>query len=219
MKFFNHVYVLDTSCFIYDFNLLTYFDESAKIYIPIAVINELDLLKTKKGKVGYAARKSIKNLYDCFIEKSNNLNVNFDINLNSAISNDENIIQSAIVNKAILLSNDLNMQILASAKGVKTINLLGIIKTKKIYDGYRIISEDDEFIDKLYKNKFVETDKSYFENEYLCIKNDSMNQSALARFNNGKIKLINEIDSVWGIKARTMEQRFVIDALLDDDIN
>ena len=77
--------------------------------------NELDLLKTKKGKVGYAARKSIKNLYDCFIEKSSNLNVNFDINLNSTISNDENIIQSAIDNKAILLSNDLNMQILASA--------------------------------------------------------------------------------------------------------
>ena len=118
-----------------------------------------------------------------------------------------------------LLSNDLNMQILASAKGVETINLLGLIKENKIYDGYRVIYEDVKFIDTLYKNKSVKTDKPYYENEYLCIKNDSMNQSALARFNNGEIKLINDIDNVWGIKARTMEQRFVIDALLDDNIN
>ena len=103
MKFFNHTYVLDTSCFIYDFNLLTYFDETSKIYIPITVINELDLLKTKKGKTGYAARKSIKNLYDCFIEKNNNLNVNFDTNFNAALSNDENIIQSAVSNDAIFI--------------------------------------------------------------------------------------------------------------------
>jgi PhoH-like ATPase len=91
-----------------------------------------------------------------------------------------------------------------------------------VYSGVRVLEVSKEIIDELYAQKSIETfDNRYnwYENLYLVLKDASGGQSsALARVKNNRIHLLENNLSASNIKAKNKEQRFALDALMDDSI-
>jgi PhoH-like ATPase len=56
-----HIYIIDTCVFLHDPLALYKFNDN-DIYIPLAVIDDLDDIKTRKENVGWAAREVFRNL-------------------------------------------------------------------------------------------------------------------------------------------------------------
>jgi PhoH-like ATPase len=90
-----------------------------------------------------------------------------------------------------------------------------------LYTGTSIYNAPSpDFMMALYKQKEVEIeDTIFYENEYVVIKHQD-SQSALARHNQGKLRLLDlkKLDKMTAIKPRNKEQYFAMDALMDDSI-
>jgi PhoH-like ATPase len=56
-----HIYIIDTCVFLHDPLAIYKFNDN-DIYIPLAVIDDLDDIKTRKENVGWAAREVFRNL-------------------------------------------------------------------------------------------------------------------------------------------------------------
>jgi len=99
----------------------------------------------------------------------------------------------------------------------------GILKGKlpDLYTGVSVYdAPSPDFMATLYKQKEIEMGYTNFnENEYLVIKHQD-SQSALARYNQGKARLLDvkKLDKATAIKPRNKEQYFAMDALMDDTI-
>jgi PhoH-like ATPase len=94
------------------------------------------------------------------------------------------------------------------------------VENEVLYQGYKSheISRDD--MDYFRSNKFLPMQNDY-DNEYLILKEEgNPKNSALARFSRSKGGAVNLIgaDNTWGIGPKNAEQRFALDALLNDDI-
>ena len=99
----------------------------------------------------------------------------------------------------------------------------------EIYTGTREIPVRPEVIDKLYEDKFLEADagKREFDrrlnltrqNEYLLLKSIHTNQAAITRVVGDRVVLIDTKGlSAQGVTPRNLEQKMLMDALLDDTI-
>lgn len=90
------------------------------------------------------------------------------------------------------------------------------------FTGVKVLEVSKEVIDKLYKNKKVQIwDKrhTWNENLYVVVKDETgSSSSALARYNNDYLFLLEENIQVSGIKPRNKEQRMAINALMDKSI-
>ena len=56
-----HIYIIDTCVLLHDPLALYKFDDN-DIYIPLAVIDDMDDIKTRKENVGWSAREVFRNL-------------------------------------------------------------------------------------------------------------------------------------------------------------
>ncbi len=128
--------------------------------------------------------------------------------------------------KVILVSRDINMRVIADAIGLPCEDFQNqqiVDDSDSIYTGFSEVLVDDEIIDQFYDKKEVYLEgKNLKTNEYvMLISNANEKKTALGRFVNENTpirQLHKDRKGVWGIKPRNKEQSFLIDALMDPNI-
>ncbi|MCB4790298.1 MAG: PhoH family protein [Elusimicrobia bacterium] len=236
-------FIIDTNVLIHDPNALASFKDN-KVIIPMAVIEELDGLKSVSDERGQSARSIIRKLNALRskgklsdgvkldgggvlkVELDQNVKLPYDF-VTSKI--DHRIIGIALEiqnkgEKPIFISKDINLRIKAEALGLETQDYeKAKVKVEELYKGWREMTLTSEEIDSFYKNKKLKINGAFFPNEGIVMREaNSGSKSALAKYS-VKDKLfvplfhINTIP--WGIKPLNMEQRFAIELLLCDDVS
>ena len=128
--------------------------------------------------------------------------------------------------KVILVSRDINMRVIADAVGLPCEDFQNqqiVESSENIFTGYKQVLVDDQFIDQYYEKKEVYLDRDdLHQNQYvMLVSNANEKKTALARFINDAMplqRLLPAKTKVWGIKPRNKEQSFLLDALMDPDI-
>jgi PhoH-like ATPase len=134
--------------------------------------------------------------------------------------------QNETSSKVILVSRDINMRVIADAIGLASEDFQNnqiVDSSDNIFTGITTVLVDDQRIDNFYekKNVYLE-DKTLFPNQYvMMVSNANEKKSALGRFINHStpvLQLSQHKKGVWGIKARNKEQSFLLDALMDPNV-
>ena len=129
----------------------------------------------------------------------------------------------------ILVTNNLSLQLKAKALGIKAESLKDEVfpRFSEQYTGRMEILVSDDVIDSFYKNEFIQLDmikdalprnKEIYENEFFVMRSYS-GKSAIGKYTNGIIKELEYQNFYpYGVKAKNVGQRFMLEALLDDNI-
>jgi PhoH-like ATPase len=128
--------------------------------------------------------------------------------------------------QVILVSRDINMRVISDAIGLPCEDFQNqqiVDSSEEIFKGYSEVLVDDEIVDQFYEKKEVYLEnKNLRTNEYvMLISNANEKKSALGRFINENTplrQLHKDRRGVWGIRPRNKEQSFLLDALMDPDI-
>lgn len=239
----NKKFILDTNVIISDPQCIKKFEEN-EIHIPLIVIEELDKLKKGSDEKARNARmfsRTISRLMAKGGRSGNKLSIGIGLKNGGklfittllpqdvpqgidfkSLSNDDIIIWTAHKLDGILVSRDLNVRIKADAWNITVEDYkAGKMEIKdKFLSGTRILRLTGDQVSEFRSKAFVKFE-GHYPNEYLIIKEDINDKnSALGRYSKvagGIVPLINS-DPTWGITPRNAEQRFAMDALLNDDI-
>lgn len=159
-----NIYVLDTCVLLHDPNCIYKFEEH-DLYIPLACIDDLDEIKTRKDGTGWAAREVFRNLdvYDIQqITKGVSVNTSggklFIYNTEAPlqkhekpsiirVNSDNAIIDAAMSLKAsnpkrkvVIVSKDTGLRVRAISWGCEAENYRNdLLDSETIYDGYRTV--------------------------------------------------------------------------------
>jgi PhoH-like ATPase len=231
-------YILDTSIIINDPNCLNSL-KGNQIVIPIDVLNELDKLKTFQDQVAKNARLFIRKLDELIkLNQSNNLKIDEDTSLEIDTEKynnkfeDEDIIDNKIISCAfyqnlkkenvILLSNDINLRVRATAFKIKS---EGYKKKSNnatdLYKGHRVI-QDDELGKILCEEKYLtisdyEDLESLNPNEFVNFETSSGNGICIGRRIEDAL-CMRKPSVLWGLKSKNREQAYATDLLMDPSI-
>jgi PhoH-like ATPase len=234
-------YVIDTNIIFNEPYILNKF-ENCNIYIPGVVLEELDKYKYDKD-LGIQVRifgRILDKLYENNNITDNGCKIIFmmesyldkDLNYLGGSTNDNRIIHCCkLLNekeKVILLSNDILVRSKSRAIGIEATGLTQELNNNisdDFYKGYIEYTLEDELVNTLYNEKFLSLNyfneiKSYphmfiilrpFSNpsKYLIGKVDKRNLC---------IELIHEIDNVYGISPKNIQQLMAFHLLLDPEI-
>lgn len=233
------VYILDTNILIDDPEILNGGDEKTTYIIPMIVIEELDNLKKRSGIEGRNARYSVR-ILDGYKEYGFLLNGVFNTNgaeikvvdSDTDITKPDNIILDVAnkinielgeVTKVVLLSNDLNVRVKAQSKGIIAQEHLTDKKYIDHFDGYKEMYVSPNVIDMAHQGKLLLSDlpESLMPNEYVkLISWESASSTFIGRYNESTKRVVKLNDNLIAsrIKPKNMEQKFLMDALLNDDI-
>ncbi len=133
----------------------------------------------------------------------------------------------------IVVSKDINVRIKANILGIDSEDYYHNKTLSGVEEDGSYVLVKGEYIDDLYKEKAApvsgymsdDSDMDPRANDYCVLKNEAdLNQSALVRYKedergDGFFHLLGNIDDVFGIRPRNHKQRFLMDALLDTDID
>ena len=131
---------------------------------------------------------------------------------------------SKLNKNVVFISKDINLRLKADALGIKVMDFeREKIDYNTLYNGYRNIEKDSDFINKFIEEKVVDgTPFNLYPNEFVFF-HDSENSknNAIGRFHNDNMIHLLEPgkhDRMWNIFARNKEQRMAFDILLDPNI-
>lgn len=241
-------FLLDTNILMRSPKAIYVFEEN-DVLICNTTLEELDDLKNKPGETGYNAREAIRvlnalrektdNLYegvklpgsgmlrivqDCTPEEAESVRGKLPKEW-SLGKPDNRIIDTAIKNNAILVTNDISMLLKAQSTGLKTENFRNesVSDESLKYTGRSEVLAMPDVINSLYENGAIAYEDLYNyneldleTNEFITIR-DATNEShtALGYFD-GKciLKLNYDNKKPFGIKPRNVGQRFAIEALM-----
>lgn len=233
-------FVLDTNIILSDPRCIYKFDNN-DIHIPLIVIEEVDRHKKGQEEKARNARAFTRDIEA--LRKTGKLAEGVDLYtggklfvtpitfvnesvLPAGLSKDKNddiIIMTAKDLNGIVVSKDLNVRIKANAIGVLAEDYkAGKVKVEndKLYSGHGITHLPSIDLDEFRNTGFIKF-KGDHDNEYYIVKaDDNEKNSVLARYSvaaGGLVSLIKS-NNTWGITAKNAEQRFALDALLNDDI-
>lgn len=164
-----NIYILDTCVLLHDPECIYKFEEH-DIYIPLACIDDLDEIKTKRDSTGYAARQVFRNLDQHSIqEMSRGVLINdskgklFIFNgeapltkneqpMITRINSDNAIINTALrlkssfpKKKVVIVSKDTGLRVRATSWGCLAENYKSdLLHEGELYSGYRIVPIEDQ---------------------------------------------------------------------------
>jgi PhoH-like ATPase len=240
------VFVIDTSVLVHDPQALNAFQDN-DIVIPIAVLEEIDGHKKRQDEVGRNARwvsnfldklRTIGHLYTGVPLGGLGGTIRVELNhqevdkLPATLDRskiDNRIIAVALALKqgtsipVILVTKDINMRIKADALGIDAEDYeTDKIQIEEVYTGICTIKVEPDQINKFYgNNELMLKDTSLFPNQMVILEDAfGSSKSALARhISNGKlIPLRFAAQDPFGLKARSKEQKFALELLLDEEI-
>tara|TARA_R110002012_G_scaffold104232_2_gene244584 strand:- start:186 stop:1115 length:930 start_codon:yes stop_codon:yes gene_type:complete len=92
-----------------------------------------------------------------------------------------------------------------------------------LFDGTRELEVDFSVIDQFYQGApllLPEQKVKLYPNQYLLLKNEGTNKSAICRFTdyNTPLRKVNKYKNIWGLSANNKEQQYAMDLLFDKDI-
>jgi len=237
--------VLDTSVLIADPACLASFDGVA-VVVPLTVVEELDGLKARLDDVGRAARTALRTIEDLRVRNGGSLaepvplgsgSLQIEINgiqkhlliehgLDPAKS-DNRIIGAALGQvergPTIIVSNDAALRIKAAHLGISADEHRPSRRAAASRPtGWSTIETSHEIVDCLYAAGAVDVDavpdaSALVENEFAVLRSGS--QSALTRRSADALELLSHAaPEAWGLRARSKEQRFALELLLDPAI-
>lgn len=251
--------IIDTNVFLSDSDCFEKF-ENNDLFVPIKVLEELDKHKTRQDSVGFHARQSIKRFDALRTSGSLSKGVRLGKGLGvlrfvkaeelaieelpqglSHKSSDNLILAAALAikgqhpkRKTIVVSQDVNMRVIADALGLLTEDYISsqVVSSRDvIYQGFVKFLVDDfmveEFYDKqdvwLYEEDAAEQGITLFPNQYVMLVSvENEKKTAIARFVNWNTPvkpLVKRDDTFsWGVSPRNKEQKCGMDLLMDDDI-
>jgi len=245
-------YIIDTSVFLSDADALFAF-ENNDIFIPLKVLEEVDKHKKRQDSVGFHARKVIKHFDGLrargslhkgirpkkgmgIIKILGVTNGEFPADLDISVPDHEILSVAMDVSrlipkrKAIVVSRDINMRVIANAIGLESEDYLtekAVDDADKLYDGFCELIVDDQLIDLYYADEEIileeEQTLKLNPNQFLMLQSSANpKKTALARFMGPSrpiAKVAQNIGNIsWGIKPRNKEQSFAFDLLFDDDV-
>jgi len=230
--------VLDTNVILSDPTSIQHYAENEEyiLHIPIVVVKELDTFKGYMDKKGYNAREGSRLIEKYYFsttgEPSRLVILHHEDNIIYE-NNDQRILNclKQLTNNGavspIMVSNDLNVRILAGSAGCLAVRYDKDNHKRcasDLYDGTSTIIVEDYLVDRIYKKEDVilSTEEQLYPNQYIILQSEiNPKRKAVARYvNKGMpLKAVNVDDaSVWQLKPRNYEQYFAIDALLDPKI-
>lgn len=234
--------VLDTSVLIADPECFRAFHD-VDIVVPLTVIEELDGLKNRLDDVGRAARSALRAIEDLRVHHGGSLADAVDIGTASLCieingvqkhrlvehgldpaSPDNRIIGAALGQAergpTTMVSNDAALRIKAAHLGVDAAEHRRTTRhADRASIGWTTIETGFEIIDCLYAAGAIDADVvdgagAVGENEFAVLRAGS--QSALTRRTGADLTLLpHSAPEAWGLRARSKEQRFALELLLD----
>jgi PhoH-like ATPase len=147
--------------------------------------------------------------------------------------NDDLIIYTAIKLKQqgkcepIIVSKDLNVRLKADALKLKAEDYKADkikVEDDKVYSGTTRVEIDKDLLDDFRENKTLEwplLNKPHANQYFIITETGNKRNSALGKYDkasNSLVALIENKEGTWGIHPKNAEQRFAIDALLDDNV-
>jgi PhoH-like ATPase len=146
--------------------------------------------------------------------------------LNAALS-----VQKESKLPTIVVSKDINVRIKANILGVESDDYYHNMTISSVEEDSLYVLVPSDYIDRLYQEKILpvagyrsdETELAPYSNDYLLLKNEAdLNQSALVQYRHdekgdGKFHLLGKLEDVFGIRPRNHKQRFLMDAILDNN--
>jgi len=231
-------FVLDTNIILTDPLCIYKFDNN-DVHIPLIVIEEVDRHKKgqeekarnarafarevdalrKKGELakGVELHTGAK-LFITVVKQEDDVPLGLDLKIN-----DDLILYTAFKIGGIVVSKDLNVRLKADAISVLAEDYkAGKVKVEndKLYAGHSVTYMTKEELDTFRDDNFVKF-KGDHDNQYFIILEEGNDRnSALGRYSiaqGGLLPLITNA-ATWGIVPKNAEQRFALDALLNDDI-
>tara|TARA_R100001015_G_scaffold18563_1_gene12056 strand:- start:2168 stop:3511 length:1344 start_codon:yes stop_codon:yes gene_type:complete len=251
--------IIDTNVFLSDSDCFEKF-ENNDLFVPIKVLEELDKHKTRQDSVGFHARRSIKT-FDA-LRASGTLSKGVRLGKGLGVlrfvkaeeialdelpmglshkSSDNLILAAALAiksqqpkRKTIVVSQDINMRVVADALGLLTQDYKStqIVDSRDvIFEGFTKFLVDDVDIEEFYDNQKVYLYEEDAEeqgiilhpNEFvMMVSTENEKKTAIGRFTNfatpiKKVKKQSE-DFSWGVKPKNKEQKCGYDLLVDDNI-
>jgi PhoH-like ATPase len=129
--------------------------------------------------------------------------------------------------QAVFITKDTNLRIRADALGLIAEDFdTERVEITELYTGFSELLVPRELVDQMYKpgaEVEVPGQDKLFPNQCLLLKDETNpSHTAMGRFNATKGRVVpllrNIKDGIWGVRPRNMEQSFVLDLLLNDDI-
>ncbi len=242
------IFVIDTNVLLNDPHAIYKFEEN-DIVIPLAVVEEIDDQKKRKNGIGYNARETSR-ILDKLSKKGKldrgvklktggSLKIAIDeedVKLPRGLSPnkmDNRIISTAIrINndknnrKVILVSEDINIRLIANAFGLDAEEYRSNrLSEENIYSGFKEINMKSLTIEKLYENnslsrKEIEKDIDLSPNEMVQLNAvDNDNSRALTILDENKLRPLRfSKTNPVKIRPRNREQKFAIELLMSEDI-
>jgi len=240
-------YVLDTNVILTDPDSLFVFEDNL-IVLPLSVVNELDMVKTKSDEHARYARQFSRNL-DALIKEygmqSNMVKLNGSGGLlflfdDSAYMQNVQSVDDALIyitkdiptilkdeyglniSKSVLVTNDINLRIKCQMKNTNVEQYLNNVAQNN-FDPVEFITVDDTIIDSFYNDVgFIYANNNLKLYSYYVLTN-GLGKSVLCKsikHNNNTVlvKMNGEIDA-FGIKPKNHEQYFLVNELLNPDID
>ncbi|MFZ9384997.1 MAG: PhoH family protein [Ilumatobacteraceae bacterium] len=240
--------VLDTSVLVADPQCLGAYP-GCDIVIPLTVIEELDGLKSRPDDVGRSARAALRHLEEIRLRAGGSLaapvatddvgsTVHIEINgiqrhllvehgLDPA-KPDNRIIGAALgqaqISPTRVVSNDAALRLKAAHLGLEAHeHQPNGRKSDARPLGWVTVDASTAVVDRLYDGEPIApnemgVDDSVTENSFVVARAGS--QSALARCLDGDLRLVSPSSpEAWGLRARSKEQRFALELLLDPDVS
>ena len=240
--------VLDTSVLVADPTCIESFGD-ADVVVPLTVVEELDGLKTRVDDVGRSARAALRALEELRVRHGGSLadpvpvgsqDGTIRIEINGILKHllvehglDPSVPDNRIIGAALgqaerapttMVSNDAALRIKAAHLGVAAAEhepARGHRLQRPI--GWSFVETTYEVVDCLYAAGAVTTGavvgaEDIAENEFAVLRAGS--QSALTRRVGDELVLLpHATPEAWGLRARSKEQRFALELLLDPDIS
>ncbi|RHB50651.1 PhoH family protein [Exiguobacterium sp. AM39-5BH] len=169
-----------------------------------------------------------------FVEIGHEYSVDFPFDV---MTNDNRILTVALglmkqyerdqTRKVVVVSKDILVRVKADAIGIEAEDYLTdhIVDTTNLYAGYREIEVDQAVIDEFYKVRqlpiSVLSKNQLYPNSFVVLKSNVSKSSALAVVDALQPilrPLSLDVEHVWGIHPRNVQQRMALDLLLRDDI-
>ena len=214
------------------------------IVLPMAVIEELDSMKTRSDEVGRNSRRVIRDLDG--LRSQGNLgsgvkmkeggvlkiisckSMEVDIGF-SEDKADNRIIRVAygllkMGKKVVFITKDINARIKADALGLEAEDYeREKINVDELYTGYRELIVPKELVDDFYASDCITLkDEEVHPNEFIILKDETNPKHtglAKAKGTNQLIHLSEKLGTAWHIRPKNREQRMALELLLDDRIS
>lgn len=242
------IFVLDTSVILYDPACLFRFDDN-QVVIPITVLEEIDGFKKDLSENGRNARQFSRLLDDLRkrgslttgveVGRGGSLIVDLvrdaDVYLPEDLKEtkaDHKILSVALKQRklnprssVVFVTKDVNLRVKADALGIHSVDFEpSRVSIDELYSGVKVFDVPGDVVDNFnLQKKLSINDKELFPNNYVLLRDQhNPKHTSLGRYNDAEKQILPILDTsrgVWGIKARNVEQRFVMDALLDDSIS